>query len=328
MRDAVSRLELDLDGMAVLLEAASGPFCVTPVIAGLAGASRVIAMTRDSRYAGARDVIELTRALECACEIQQSCDIVTRRELNLFAEADIVMNLGFVRPVDANAVNAMKQGAAVPLVYEAWELRAEDVDVNACRQRGVHVAGTCEDHPAVNVFEYSGWLAMKLLFEAGIEIHQSNILIVGDDKFGGVILARLERAGAGAALIERLTDVRAFRSRRWDAVIIADFSRQDCIIGDGGDLSVEEFLRSGCGTVVQFAGRIDVKAMVDGGVMVFPPEALPPQRMSRTLADLGPRPVIDLHAAGLKVGEVLRRLHHDPHDSRCQPWIDLFERVA
>jgi hypothetical protein len=29
--------------------------------------------------------------------------------------------------------------------------------------------------------------------------------------------------------------------------------------------------------------------------------------MGKTLADLGPKPVIDLHAAGLRVGEVMAR---------------------
>ena len=42
MRQAVARCELDLSGAVVLTEAASGAYVVTPVLAALAGAARVV----------------------------------------------------------------------------------------------------------------------------------------------------------------------------------------------------------------------------------------------------------------------------------------------
>ena len=43
-------------------------------------------------------------------------------------DADIVTNSGHLRPLDEEAVGRMKPGAAIPLMYEAWELRPDDVD--------------------------------------------------------------------------------------------------------------------------------------------------------------------------------------------------------
>ena len=57
--------------------------------------------------------------------------------------------------------------------------------------------------------------------------------------------------------------------------------------------------------IVQFAGLIDAKDLSRHGLTVSPGLELPPHRMARTLAYLGPSPVVDLHAAGLKVGELL-----------------------
>ena len=42
IRDTIEFLKLDLSGLVVLTEAASGPFVVTPVVAAAAGAERVI----------------------------------------------------------------------------------------------------------------------------------------------------------------------------------------------------------------------------------------------------------------------------------------------
>jgi hypothetical protein len=38
---------------------------------------------------------------------------------------------------------------------------------------------------------------------------------------------------------------------------------------------------------------------------VHPGVALEPHRMAHTLATLGPRPIVELHAVGLKVGQLL-----------------------
>ena len=70
-----------------------------------------------------------------------------------------------------------------------------------------------------------------------------------------------------------------------------------------------EALAAACAgaTVIQFAGRVDVAGLTANGMLVYPAVELPAQRMALTLAALGPRPVIELHTAGLKVGELAAR---------------------
>jgi hypothetical protein len=126
-------LDLDLSGFTVLAEADSGPYVVTPFIAVLAGADRVLSITRDSQYAKPEEVIAQTRALEVLCELEDRVEIYTVRSLDLFAEADIVTNLGFVRPIDTETVAAMKPTAIIPLMCETWEFGLGDVDLGACR---------------------------------------------------------------------------------------------------------------------------------------------------------------------------------------------------
>jgi hypothetical protein len=303
IRAAIDSMELDLSGLTVLTEAASGPYVVTPVIAALAGAQLVLALTRDSRYATAEEVVAQTRALESLCGIKQRIEIHTSRSATLFEQADIVTNLGFVRPIDAAAVAAMKPGAVIPLMFEAWEFRSEDIDLAACRRRGVAVLGTNEDFPGVDVFGCSGAVCLKLLFDAQIEVRGCKIVVVSSDKFGPVIERALTDAGARVRLLSRLQSADDVADA--DAIVVADYSRNDQIIGRNGDLPASA-VPSGS-TVIQFAGRIDVQALRDAGVLVWPGIELAAHRMAATFAALGPAPVVKLHTAGLKVAELAVR---------------------
>lgn len=317
IRKDIAFLELDLSGLTVLTEAASGPYVVTPVIAALAGAKRVIALTRDSRYASSEEVIAQTHALEHLCGLEGSVEIYSQRSLDLFSQADIVTNLGFVRPLDAEAIVVLKPTAVIPLMCEAWEFRPGDIDLNACRRRGIPVVGTNEDFPGLEVFSYSGWLCFKLLFEAQIEIHKSQVIIVSGDKFGTTIETCLARAGVCVKLMPDLRGVVDQDLAGVDALVIADYTRQGYIIGPGGDLTAAELAELAPGvTVIQFAGQVDVPGIRENGLSIYPGQELGSHRMSVTLAGLGPRPVVDLHAAGLKVGELV-------HSAREFPSADL-----
>lgn len=305
MRGAISRLEVDLRGSTVLTEAATGLFACTPVIAALAGADRVLAVTRDSAYGSTEQVIDCTRGLESLCGLNEKIEIFTERLPRLFSEADIITNLGFVRPIDQEAISLLKPGAAITLMCEGWELRPADVDLDACRRRGVLVAATNEDFEGVDVFTYTGLLCLKLLLDAQIEVKGANLTIVSQDKFGQTLSECLTRMGAQVILSAAIHDPELLR--RADALIIADYLGTEEIIGWMGQITPDDVLRVAPQlTIVQFCGRVDAHALDERGLAVFPRHCLEAHRMGLTLAGLGPRPVIDLHTAGLKVGQMLR----------------------
>ena len=309
IRKTIAFLELNLSGLTVLTEAASGSYVVTALIAAAAGAKRVLALTRDSRYGTVEQVIAQTRALETLLGIEGAVEIYSQRSPDLFKEADIVTNLGFVRPIDAEAISAMKPTAVVPLMCEAWEIRPGDVDVDACRTKGILVMGTNEDFPGLDVFSYSGWLCFKMLFDAQIEIHKSQIVVVSRDKFGRVIEHQLFRDGASVHLLSSLRDASLKILAEADVLIVADYACDKIIIGDEGDMTADALAQAAPFiTVIQFAGRIDAERLRHCGIAVYPHEAIGAHRMGSTLAELSPRPVVELHAAGLKVGQSLTEI--------------------
>src|SRR5690606_18650954 len=96
LRKCVDNLQLNLQGLTVLTEAASGPYVVTPVLAALAGA-RVMAYSRTTRYGTREEVFEATRQL--AAEAGVEVELIQAITADHVAAADIITNSGHLRPL-------------------------------------------------------------------------------------------------------------------------------------------------------------------------------------------------------------------------------------
>ena len=301
MAAAIRRLGLDLSGHAVVTEAATGAYGVTPVIAALAGARDVVAVAGDSRFGTAAEAIAHTGALARAAGVVDRIDFVTSKAAADLSAADVVTNSGHLRPLDADTIAEMKPGAAIPLMYEAWELRPGDVDLEACRARGVRVAGTNERHPDVDVFSYLGVMAAKLLTDAGIAVHASRLLLLCDNPFRTFIARGLTGAGATLDVRDRIADGPI--DAAWDAVVVALRPGPAPVLGEA-DVRLLGALAPGT-PVVQYWGDLDRDALLAAEIPVWPEVPPAPGHMGVLPSAVGPEPIVRLQAGGLKVGEVL-----------------------
>jgi hypothetical protein len=300
---------LDLTDLTVLTEAASKYFVVTPIIAAMAGA-RVYAITKDSEYGSAKNIEEYTYCFAKLCGVKDRMKVIFERQKNFVSKANIITNLGFVRPIDRCLIEMMNDKAVIPYMSEAWEFRQGDLDLEACKVKGVPVLATNENAPGLKVFDYCGMLCLKMMFEMGLEAYKSRVLLVSSDKFGKVIKRYLSSIGAEVSLVYDLktTSIRS-KLKNCDALIIADYCSQDVFVG-GRDAQIEakELASINPGLcVIQFSGVNDIGMLDEFDIEYFPKKQLGRSRMGMTLADLGPRPVIELHSAGLKVGEIMAR---------------------
>jgi hypothetical protein len=302
MHEAVSRCELDLAGLTVLTEAASGAYVVTPVIAALAGAD-VCAVAASNAYTSEPEIRELTARIARMAGVVDRVELVSAKDPGSIGAADIITNSGNVRPIDAETVSHMKPSAVVPLMYESWEYRGADVDLQACRDRGIVVAGTNERHPAVDVFSYLGQMAVLQLHEAGIPVRGSRILVLCDNDFAPFIVRDLEAAQATVTLTPRPTAEEIPSDA--DAVVLALQPTTAPVLDAAGS---ELLARTAPGAVlVQYWGDADREALDARGVPVWPPRPPSAGHMGVLPSAVGPEPIVRLQSGGLKVGEVLAR---------------------
>jgi hypothetical protein len=304
MEAAVRRCTLDLREAVVLTEAATGAYVVTPVLAAMAGAACVFALTRSTKYGTVAEITEQTEHLAHLAGVNARVRVVTEKTPELVGQADIITNSGHVRPIDRAMVGWMKSTAVIPLMYEAWELRPTDIDVAACRQRGIRLAGTNERHPAVDVFSYLGIMAVKLLLDAGVAVFGSRILLLCDNPFAPYIQRGLAGAGAEVELHVRLADALA-AANPCDALLVALQPQPDPVIGPADAVAIAS---SWPGAVVaQYWGDIDRSALAAAGAQVWPGHAPAAGHMAILPSGVGPEPIVRLQAGGLKVAEVLLR---------------------
>lgn len=321
MRDTVQRCRLNLSGAVVLTEAATGAYAVTPVLAALAGADRVLCLTRDTRYGTAAAATEETCRLAELAGVVSRLEVHRERSPELFARADVVTNSGHVRPIDRQVVQWLRTGAVVPLMFEAWEAEAGrlDVDLRALAARGIPVAGTNERHPAVDVFSYLAPMATKLLMDAGVAVRGSRILVLCDNPFGPYLESGLRSAGAHVLLT---SDPPEHCSETIpDAVLVAMRPRNEAVLGS---TSARWMASRWPGSfVTQFWGDLDRTAFEEAGVACWPVPAPAHGHMGILPSGLGPEPVVRLQAGGLKVAEVLRR-RPDARSSDDLDFLDEF----
>lgn len=307
MQQAIRRCDLNLEGSVVLTEAASGAYVVTPIIAAMSGATRVYGFTRSTRYGTVQQVTDLTMSLARQAGVADRIEIVTTKSREVFNSADIVTNAAHLRPLDSTSIGWMKSTAVIPLMYEAWELRASDVDLSACDRHGIPISGTNEQHAKIEVFSYLGMMAVKLLLDAGIPVYGCRVLILCDNAFASYITHGLSMAGANVTCRLSLEDVR--EEGDFDVILVALTPRGGFALGSPEAAVIAERWRTAL--VSQYWGDLDRESLLRHDVAVWPEEAPARGHMAVLPSDIGPDPVVRLQTGGLKVGEIMWRTRRE-----------------
>ena len=332
MHTAISELDLDLSGLTVYTEAATSSYAVTAVLAAMAGARKTYALARDNRYGSKKRAIDETQTLARVAGVDRSIVCVTEKQAEHLAETDILTNSGNVRPIDEQTIAWLTKGTAViPLMYESWELRRGDIDIEACQARGIAVAGTNERHPKIGFFDYLGMMAIKLMLDAHFEILGTRIALLCDNPFAPYLastllacgIAEMRAFGAAGhmvclanqlALLRPMTDVEMQDLADCDALLVAASPHgKTVVIGtESGALISGRMLAQVAPGVEVFefcwGGAVDREVLDDLGIRVWPEDPPPRGHMGIIPSVLGTVPLVRLQAGGLKVGEILSRL--------------------
>lgn len=325
--EAVDRHGLDLSGLTVFTEAATGSYRFTPHLCLLAGAERVLALARDTRWGTAEDAARQARTLAAAWGIGHRLHATTEKTSADLADADILTNSGNVRPIDAQTVAALKPTCVIPLMWETWEHRPEELDLGSCRERNILVLGT--DEEAFGFRRYLGMTHLRAMLAAGLEVQGNRVLVLSGQPLARAICAMLRANGADyrwscPGVMAPADDPDAFLSPD-DRTALLDYAcRCDAVICDerrhlaplaGPEqshprplLPVNGLQEHNPGVVfINRSGDLDVEALRSAGVRVVPDRREQKGYPNMISSSLGPLPVIELTAAGLRVAQQAAR---------------------
>ncbi|MFK4486109.1 hypothetical protein [Bradyrhizobium sp. USDA 336] len=314
MSRALTETLLDLSELTVLTEAATGAYAVTAVLAAMAGARHVYAFTKTTQHGTSAEARDQTLKLADSVGVAHRIEILEQITLDIIHQTDIVTNSGHLRPLTASLIDELPREAVIALMFEAWEFRSEDLDMDACLRRGIPIVGVNERHPSVDIFSFLGPLCVKQLHDSGLSAYKNRIALLCDNDFIGSLRSGLVSSGASVVVFE---DVRTLYHDQWDAIIVALRPAAEPRIGSAEAAHLVACAPPGA-IVVQFWGDMDRTALSASGLGVWP--TTPPElgHMGILLSDLGPEPVVRLQAGGLRAAEWVRRSRAVSSDGLAQ----------
>jgi hypothetical protein len=251
-------------------------------------------------------------------------EVVTERSAAVYGAADVITNLGGVRPIDRSAIQHCKPTAALSLMFGGNDWRPHEVDLEACWQRGMAVAGV--DEVAIDLFRYTGLRITWFLLELGLEVVGCHLVLAGHGPVLGKVMVFLAGMGArvsavtgepadwvesrgGRKVAERLDEPAAWEAlASADALLTFDPTRQRAFIGPAGEILPELLAQISPGiSVVNYSGHVDRAGLEAVGINCFPRHDPGGGHSANTIGEILPAPLIELHTTGLKVGEIMAR---------------------
>lgn len=305
INETIRSLNLDLSGMTVMTELASGDFIVTPLTAALAGAEKVYVTGRDSRYGTVEELKDYMHQMQKALGICDECIQFVDDKDRVAQEVNVVTNSGFVRPINDGFIKRLPEDAAISLMFESWEYRPEDIDLGSCRRNNIPILGVNENDDRLRIFRYVGLTVLKLLFELQIEVFKGRFLVLSSGSYLKEIKHVLEANGAEVFVIDTSAEVKnvvSAESTYYDAIIVAEQDNPACLIGEG---ALYTDLVDPGRPLIHIAGVLDGNWLKNNGINKYPPQEAGYGYMTVTTGYMGIRPVIELNAAGLRVGQLL-----------------------
>lgn len=307
--NTVENLKLDLSGLTILTEVGTRLFNYIPIIAQIAGARKVYAFAKDSSYGTAEEAINACKEklsyYHLGGEVIEFASNIL--PVHFISKAQIITNSGNLRPLDKNKLKIATSETVIPLMYEKWELRESDLDVQFCKEGNIKIAGTWENYPGLEIFNYCKNLIIKLAFEAGFEVKSNKIIVWSNDDFGDLAIEGFTQLDAKEVIMVNKASDLYENLEDTDFIFFCDYkSEEKLFASQNAIIDTEKIKEINPGvSIIHLCGDIDNEHLKKEGINVFPDKKGYSVRMTYTLAHLGVSPTLKLLAAGLKVGECL-----------------------
>lgn len=298
IKNSFCKFQIDLHGKTVLTEAASGNYVCTPVIAAMAGA-RVFAIAKDSKFGSVYQAQSEVLSVAEELNIKNQISIINSLNGINLGNIDIVTNTGFVRPIDKLLIDQLNPNCVIPLMYEPWEFRPDDIDLDSATCKGIKIYGTNESDSRLQTTKYIGLTVLYFLLKEKRSPFNSNILVIGCDRFNHAledVLRKLNYSVIHYATTKyNCADVKDF-----DTIVIAEHTNSKMIIGNSSESLIQSSSLTKEQVVIHISGNVDFNELI---CKYYPDKPAPFGHMSYTSDFIDPLAVFDLHSAGLKVAE-------------------------
>lgn len=298
-----TEFEFDLSGKVILTECASGSYFMNPIALAKAGSEKIFLIAKDSKEYGLAEA-NYSRVKQLLNDLKLRTDIELVTATTTFERVDIVTNTGHVRPIDNSLLSRIPNSCVIPLMFESWEFRSSDIDIESTLRRGDWITTINESHKLVSTFRYLGALVVDILFDLERYLINNNVLLVGKGIFCSEIEFFIQRMCGTLCRVHDFSELdQVYSNTRFDIVIIADINSG---VFDPGWSFLNLYKRKFAeGTLlVNLSGALPQKDFPFGRFKLIQRSNVRKGFMSLHAGDLGVEPVLRLFVASLKVASV------------------------
>ena len=218
-----------------------------------------------------------------------------------------------LRPINKVFLDRLRSDTVIPLMYEPWELRKADIDIAECRKRNIWVCGTNESDSRLQTMKYIGYIVLFFLLKNKKTPFSCNILLLGDNKFGGAISEVLINNNFNYKWIKDYKKI--LKIENYNVIVTADHTNPDLLIGKNGLIRSNKIAKNVL--IIHISGNVDFTEIK---CQTIPEKPAHFGHMSFTTDFIDPKAVIDLHVAGLKVAEGMNKakfMNLSANDLKC-----------
>ncbi|WP_102795714.1 hypothetical protein [Bowmanella denitrificans] len=312
----IDKLSLNLDNQVVLTECASGGYLYTPIMALLAGAKGVVAYGKTTRFGSFDDnaklLVDIATKLGLADRLVVTDSIA--KVMALADTVDFVTNSGMLRPITPELMSRFKPGAFISLMWEPWEFRPGDIDIEYCQENQIPIVGVNEFGKLLSMENYPFFLFTKAAHHMNSMIANESIALFGGFLTGNLIHEKLNALGIehiwftpdGSDGSLSFSEARGLLEKDvLDIVVFAEHLVNTVLVGHRAPLTFQELkahfpeLK-----VIHICGAIDSEELMASGLNRYPDTISGFGYMSFQPADFSFMPAIELNCIGLKAAEV------------------------
>jgi len=309
-KQLVEKYQIDCTGLTILTEAASGSYFFNPLIPIVANANSVMTFCKSSSYGNVEQIEEQMSVVYSELGYRDNYYFLKVLNEECLGQADIVTNSGHLRPLDEEFFRSLKDTAVIPLMWEPWEMREGEVDLAMAKERGILIMGTNEHSAPCDMRPYSPLTALHLMMQHKASIVDDRILLIGSQSTLAVAIEKgLDSLGVACKRISvDEPNIEIEKALEWATyILVAEHSYKGAIIGSGGIIENEMIKENNISGIGVVSGFVDSNSLMDCGISVFPEKIAPYGYMSYSPCEIGPYGVMDLFAAGIKVGEIMAK---------------------
>lgn len=314
----INSLQLDLEGLTVITEAASHEYQLMPIIAAKAGA-KVVALGKDTSYGKYLAIKNEIEQKANQYRIHNKLEVKRLDNFDNWSNADIITNSGMLRPITKEKISKFKKTAVIPLLWETWEFRPNEIDILSCQNYNIPLIGTNENFSKIDMFMYPGMLAIYLLNKEKIDYSTEEIAFFGGGLTGTLIVNHISKLNDSILWFcdshrKDLTEQipvkydqhnLLYEKENLRVIFISEHSDPINLVGDNGLINIKKLKKKFPNLIlIHLCGNIDIKHLIDSKIKVIPSQIAKFGYMSVLPNVFGEIPMIKLFAAGLKVGEI------------------------